>query len=42
MAHVPGGVSVKNFLHHAQSISTGKFQLYDYGSSERNKKVYGP
>ncbi|GLG98544.1 Lipase [Gryllus bimaculatus] len=40
MAHFPSGASTKNFLHYAQSIRSGKFRQYDYGSI-KNLKKYG-
>ncbi|KAK7871600.1 hypothetical protein R5R35_001792 [Gryllus longicercus] len=40
MAHFPSGASTKNFLHYAQSIKSGKFRQYDYGSI-KNLKKYG-
>jgi len=40
MGHLPGGGSLKSYKHYAQSVSSGKFALYDYGSTE-NMKHYG-
>lgn len=33
MGHIPGGGSTKSYMHFAQSVSSGKFALYDYGST---------
>jgi len=33
MGHIPGGGSTKSYMHYAQSISSGRFALYDYGST---------
>lgn len=41
MGHMPGGTSAKSFMHYAQSISSGKFQLFDYGSTALNTLKYG-
>lgn len=41
MGHMPGGGSAKSFLHYAQSISSGKFQHFDYGSKVENRYNYG-
>ena len=38
---MPGGGSAKSFLHYAQSISSGKFALFDYGNSLENRYAYG-
>lgn len=38
---MPGGGSAKSFLHYAQSISSEKFELFDYGSSAMNNLKYG-
>ncbi|GLG98545.1 Lipase [Gryllus bimaculatus] len=40
MSHDPSGSSVKNLLHYAQNIKSGKFQLYDYGPV-KNLAKYG-
>ncbi|CAF0886086.1 unnamed protein product [Brachionus calyciflorus] len=32
--HTPAGTSVKNLAHFAQSVISGKFQMYDYGSKK--------
>ncbi|RMZ96707.1 lysosomal acid lipase cholesteryl ester hydrolase-like [Brachionus plicatilis] len=32
--HAPAGTSVKNLAHYGQSVISGKFQMYDYGSKE--------
>lgn len=39
--HTPAGTSVRNMVHFAQMYISKKFQMYDYGSSEENKKHYG-
>ena len=36
----PSGQSYRTFVYYAQAIRTGKFTLYDYGSSA-NYKIYG-
>ena len=38
--HYPAGSSLKQFLHFAQLISSGRFQKYDYGTT-LNKQYYG-
>lgn len=38
--HYPSGSSLKQFLHFAQLISSGRFQKYDYGAT-LNQKYYG-
>lgn len=38
--HVPAGSSVKQLLHFAQLIKSGKFQMYDHGPL-KNLKLYG-
>lgn len=40
LAHEPGGTSVKNMIHYAQSIQSNLFQAYDYGSPEENQLHY--
>ncbi|CAF4092470.1 unnamed protein product [Rotaria socialis] len=40
LAHEPGGTSVKNMVHYAQSIRSNLFQSYDYGSPEDNELHY--
>ena len=32
MEHTPGGTSVRNMMHWAQAVETGKFRMFDYGS----------
>lgn len=41
MGHFPAGASVQSFIHYAQMINSGKFQLYDWGSTSENHKHYG-
>uniref|UniRef100_A0A6P8IGI2 Lipase n=1 Tax=Actinia tenebrosa TaxID=6105 RepID=A0A6P8IGI2_ACTTE len=41
ISHTPAGTSVKNLIHFAQLHRSGKFQMYDYGSEEKNQKHYG-
>ena len=36
-----GGTSTKDLLHWMQLVRTGKFQNFDYGSSEDNEDHYG-
>ncbi|XP_071131968.1 gastric triacylglycerol lipase-like [Mytilus edulis] len=36
----PAGTSVKNILHYGQSVLSGKFQMFDYGSSKANMEHY--
>ena len=38
-SHSPAGTSVKNIVHYAQSIDSGKFQMFNYGPEE-NIKIY--
>ena len=33
--------SVRNMVHWAQLIQSGRFQMYDYGSTEKNEAAYG-
>ncbi|KAL9984423.1 hypothetical protein ACROYT_G006711 [Oculina patagonica] len=41
IAHTPAGTSVKNMAHFAQLYKSKNFQMYDYGSPEKNKEHYG-
>lgn len=41
IAHTPAGTSVKNMVHFAQMYKYKKFQMFDYGSPEKNKQHYG-
>ncbi|KAK3701539.1 hypothetical protein QZH41_020526, partial [Actinostola sp. cb2023] len=41
ISHTPAGTSVKNLVHFAQLRLARKFQMYDYGSEEKNKLHYG-
>lgn len=41
IAHTPAGTSVKNMAHFAQMYKSKKFQMFDYGSPEKNKEHYG-
>lgn len=41
IAHTPAGTSVKNMAHFAQMYRTKKFQMFDYGSPDKNKQHYG-
>ncbi|XP_063445854.1 gastric triacylglycerol lipase-like [Mytilus trossulus] len=36
----PAGTSVKKFLHYAQAVLSGKFQMFDYGSPAANMGHY--
>lgn len=38
--HDPAGTSTKNVVHFAQAVISGKFQMYDFGSSAENIKHY--
>ncbi|EDO29518.1 predicted protein [Nematostella vectensis] len=40
ISHTPAGTSVKNVVHFAQIFREKKFQMYDYGSAEKNKHKY--
>ncbi|CAI8032085.1 Lysosomal acid lipase/cholesteryl ester hydrolase [Geodia barretti] len=39
-SHTPAGTSVKNIVHYAKEMKSGKFRKYDYGT-EGNLKAYG-
>jgi lysosomal acid lipase/cholesteryl ester hydrolase len=39
-SHTPAGTSVKNVVHYAKAMKSGKFRKYDYGT-EGNLKAYG-
>ncbi|KAK3701521.1 hypothetical protein QZH41_007892 [Actinostola sp. cb2023] len=41
MSHTPAGTSVRNVMHFAQLHNAKKFQMYDYGTADKNKKHYG-
>lgn len=41
IAHTPAGTSVKNMVHYAQMYKYKKFQMFDYGSPEKNRQHYG-
>ncbi|KXJ24655.1 gastric triacylglycerol lipase [Exaiptasia diaphana] len=41
ISHTPAGTSVKNMVHFAQLHKSKKFQMYDYGSVQKNKLHYG-
>lgn len=38
ISHTPAGSSVKNIIHFAQEIRARRFQMYDYGASENQKR----
>nr|ABA12145.1 44 kDa salivary lipase-like protein SP14 [Phlebotomus argentipes] len=38
LAHSPAGASVNQIVHYLQCVKTGKFSLFDYGSSENMVK----
>jgi len=40
LSHLPAGTSVKDVIHFAQMVKSGKFQMYDYGETD-NTKNYG-
>jgi len=40
LSHLPAGTSVKDFLHYLQMVKSGKFIMYDYGSTEKNQFNY--
>ncbi|XP_054238618.1 lipase member M-like [Indicator indicator] len=40
IAQTSGGTSVQNILHWSQEARSGKFQAYDWGSSEKNTGKY--
>jgi len=39
-SHQPGGTSIMNIIHWAQMGGTGEWKMFDYGSSDLNKKHY--
>ncbi|XP_072016737.1 gastric triacylglycerol lipase-like [Amphiura filiformis] len=39
-SHCPSGTSVQDMIHFAQMVNSGKFQMYDYGSEEKNMERY--
>ncbi|XP_062520508.1 gastric triacylglycerol lipase-like [Corticium candelabrum] len=41
LSHTPAGTSVQNMVHLSQEIRSGLFQMYDYGSKEKNAAHYG-
>lgn len=41
IAHTPAGTSVKNMAHFGQMYRSSKFQMFDYGSAEKNRQHYG-
>lgn len=40
-SHTPAGTSVRNIVHFAQMYKSKKFEMYDYGSAEKNMQHYG-
>merc|ERR1711892_436652 len=38
LSHVPAGTSTRNMIHYAQSVNTGGWAGYDYGSDQLNLK----
>uniref|UniRef100_A0A8C3KN49 Lipase n=1 Tax=Calidris pygmaea TaxID=425635 RepID=A0A8C3KN49_9CHAR len=40
IAQTPAGTSVQNIVHWSQEAHSGKFQAYDWGSSEKNMEKY--
>jgi len=41
LTHTPAGTSVKNLVHFAQILMSGKNARYDYGSAAKNQQAYG-
>ncbi|KAJ7333608.1 hypothetical protein OS493_017151 [Desmophyllum pertusum] len=41
ISHTPAGTSVKNIVHYSQMYKSKNFQMFDYGSPEKNKEHYG-
>ncbi|CAJ0929754.1 unnamed protein product, partial [Mesorhabditis belari] len=41
MSHTPAGTSTSNILHWAQMVQSGKTQMFDYGSAQKNLWRYG-
>ncbi|XP_038064773.1 uncharacterized protein LOC119735144 [Patiria miniata] len=39
-SHSPAGTSVQDMIHFAQMVSSGEFQMYDYGTKKRNMARY--
>ena len=40
LSHVPAGTSTMNMMHYAQSVNTGGWAGYDYGSDKMNMKQW--
>ncbi|KAK3596369.1 hypothetical protein CHS0354_036921 [Potamilus streckersoni] len=40
VAHTPAGTSTFNIMHYAQSVTSGNFQMRDFGSPDENMKHY--
>ncbi|KAL3875548.1 hypothetical protein ACJMK2_033489 [Sinanodonta woodiana] len=40
IGHNPAGTSVRNMLHYAQSVNSGLFHKFDYGSEKENMRHY--
>ncbi|NXW54321.1 LIPM Lipase, partial [Eurystomus gularis] len=40
LAHTSAGTSVQNIVHWSQEVHSGKFQVYDWGSSKKNMEKY--
>ncbi|XP_078361671.1 gastric triacylglycerol lipase-like isoform X2 [Oculina patagonica] len=40
-SHTPAGTSVRDMVHFAQMTLSNKFQMYNFGSAEKNREHYG-
>lgn len=41
LGHTPAGASVKQYMHYAQNIRSGRFQKFDFDSAIANIRAYG-
>lgn len=39
--HMPAGTSTRTMIHMAQNVKDKKFQMYDFGTPEKNVDNYG-